>query len=244
MVQIVGATLRDGEKPVTNFVAGRSAGAFAAEFARDGLPGGHVILLGPDNETAAKDALAHFPGGLHVGGGVEASNARGWIDAGASHVIATSFLFEQGRFSRARLDQLCASVGRERLVIDLSCRALDGRYRVMSQRWQTATELEVNEPTLRALAECCAEFLIHAVAVEGLKQGPDPELLRRLGDSVPIPTTYAGGIRSLDDIESVRRLGQGRLDFTVGSALDLFGGTQLRYRDLVALSNAPASGPR
>jgi phosphoribosylformimino-5-aminoimidazole carboxamide ribotide isomerase len=232
--QIVGSTLREGAQPVTNFVSEHSAGEFAARFQRDGLVGGHVILLGPGNDAAAREALTSFPGGLQVGGGVRPQNARAWLDAGASHVIATSVLFEQGRLSRERLEQLAEQTGPERLVLDLSCRSVDGRPVVFADRWQTRTDLGIDSVTLRMLAAHCAEFLIHAVDVEGLQGGPDRALLALLGDIAPIPTTYAGGLRSLDEIAEVERLGQGRLDFTVGSALDLFGGRGVRYADLVA----------
>jgi phosphoribosylformimino-5-aminoimidazole carboxamide ribotide isomerase len=241
--QIVGSSLREGAEPVTNFVSERSAGEFAARFRRDGLSGGHVILLGPGNEAAAREALSGFPGGLQVGGGVNAENARSWLDAGASHVIATSVLFEQGRLSRERLERLAERAGPARLVLDLSCRSVDGQPVVFSDRWQTRTDVAIDRPTLAMLAVYCAEFLVHAVDVEGLQGGPDRTLLSLLGDVAPIPTTYAGGLRSLDEIAEVERLGQGRLDFTVGSALDLYGGSGVRYADLVAsFGGGSASG--
>jgi phosphoribosylformimino-5-aminoimidazole carboxamide ribotide isomerase len=231
--QIVGASLRDGLEPVTNFRSEQSAADYAQAFRRDGLAGGHMILLGPGNEAAARAALASFPGGLQVGGGIHPGNARSWLEAGAQSVIATSYLFDGGQLSWPRLRELSEAAGRERLVLDLSCRRTGDRYRVMSERWQTATELELGRDALAALAPYCSEFLIHAVDVEGRQQGADAELLALLGEIAPLPTTYAGGIRSLEDVAQVERLGRGRLDFTVGSALDLFGGRGLRYQDLL-----------
>ena len=151
------------------------------------------------------------------------------------HVILTSYIFSEGRLRRDRLEALTATVGREHLVLDLSCARHEGRYVVMTDRWQRPTGLEVDARTLALLAENCAEFLIHATHMEGRQQGIDSALVELLGDASPIPTTYAGGVRSLEDIELIRRLGQQRVDYTVGSALDLFGGTGLRYADLVSL---------
>ena len=230
--QIVGRTLRDGDTPRTNFETDASPAEFAERFRRDGLAGGHVIMLGAGNESAARSALAAFPGGLQVGGGITPDTASAWLERGASAVIATSSLFEGGAFSRKQLDRFESAVGAQRLVVDLSCARSGDRYFVMADRWQTRTELEVDADTLCEIGAHCAEFLIHAVDVEGEQQGPDETLIARLAQA-PIPTTYAGGIRSLEDIERIRSVGGGRLDFTVGSALDLFGGELLRYRDLV-----------
>jgi phosphoribosylformimino-5-aminoimidazole carboxamide ribotide isomerase len=230
--QIVGRTLREGAAPLTNFETDAAPAHFAKMFRADGLSGGHVIMLGGGNEEAARSALAAFPGGLQVGGGLTPASAAAWLECGASHVIATSALFEVGAFSWAQLERFESAVGSDRLVLDLSCARDGDRYVVMADRWQTKTDLAVDRATLDDLASHCCEFLIHAVEVEGEQRGPDAELLERLAIA-PIPTTYAGGIRSLPDIEQVRSLGAGRLDFTVGSALDLFGGEHLRYRDLV-----------
>lgn len=232
--QIVGATLEDQDGPVTYFTAERPASWFAEIYRRDGLKGGHLIQLGPGNEEAATQALAAYPEGLQVGGGITPENAPGWLDRGASRVIATSYLFAEGRLQPERLARLVAAVGRERLVLDLSCAPRAGRYVVMTDRWQRATDLEVTAAALELLAESCDEFLVHATAVEGRQQGPDPELIALLAQASPLPTTYAGGIAAPEDVDLVERLGQGRLDFTVGAALDLFGGTGLRYADLTA----------
>lgn len=233
--QIVGASLQDGADPQTNFTTDQPAAYFADRYRRDNLHGGHVIMLGPANESAAAEALAAFPGGLQVGGGINPENAAAWLQHGAAGVIVTSYLFHDGKLRRDRLQAMVDAVGASRLVLDLSCRKIDGRYVAMTDRWQTATDLEINAATLADLAPSCCEFLIHATAVEGRQAGIDADLVSLLGRIAPLPVTYAGGISSLADIEQIRELGQDRLDFTVGSALDLFGGTGLRYADLVAL---------
>ena len=234
--QIVGASLQDGANPQTNFTADQPASYFADRYRRDGLHGGHVIMLGPGNESAAADALAAFPGGLQVGGGINPQNAAAWLQRGAAGVIVTSYLFHDGKLRRDRLQAMVDAVGPSHLILDLSCRQIDGRYVAMTDRWQTATDLEISAATLADLAPSCCEFLIHATAVEGRQAGIDADLVALLGRIAPLPVTYAGGIRSLADVEQIREFGQGRLDFTVGSALDLFGGTGLRYADLAALN--------
>ena len=233
--QIVGGSLGDSGLR-TNFVSDRSAAWFAELYQRDGLAGGHVIMLGPGNETEARAALAAFPGGLHIGGGVNAQNARGWLEAGASHVIVTSWGFREGRVDWERLGELVKTVGKNRLVLDLSCRKRDENYFVVTDRWQKFTEVAITPETLRKLAGSCAEFLVHAVDVEGLCRGIDRELVGKLGRWTPVPTTYAGGANSLADLEEVTRLGQGKIDLTIGSALDIFGGTGVRYADAVAFN--------
>ncbi len=234
--QLVGSTL--GEAPArvqTNFVSDKDAAWYAALYRRDGLKGGHLIMLGPGNETAARAALAAYPGGLQIGGGITPENAPSWLDAGASHVIVTSWVFPQGRLDLERLVALERCVGRERLVLDLSCRRQAGRYWVVAQRWQQLTELELSAETLRLLSPHCAEFLIHAVDVEGRRSGIDRELVERLAEWAPLPTTYAGGARSLADLEAVTRIGRGRIDLTIGSALDIFGGP-VSYAECVAFN--------
>lgn len=233
--QIVGASLQDGADPQTNFTADQPASYFADRYRRDGLHGGHVIMLGPGNEAAAAAALSAFPGGLQVGGGINPQNAEAWLHLGAAGVVVTSYIFRNGKLCRDRLQAMVDAAGPSRLILDLSCRKLDGRYVAMTDRWQTATDLEIDASTLSDLAPSCCEFLIHATAVEGRQAGIDADLASLLGRIAPLPVTYAGGIRSLADVELIRQLGQDRLDFTVGSALDLFGGTGLRYADLVAL---------
>ncbi|MFM1770592.1 MAG: hypothetical protein RJA22_3121 [Verrucomicrobiota bacterium] len=238
--QIVGGTLTDsGGGLRTNFVSDRPAAWYADLYRRDGLQGGHVIQLGPGNEAAARAALAAYPGGLHLGGGVTLDNARAWLDAGASHVIVTSWVFRDGHIEEDRLRALVASIGRERLVLDLSCRRRGQEYFVVTDRWQKFTQVTLGPESLARLAGSCAEFLIHAADVEGLCRGIDEELVARLADWSPLPTTYAGGARSLDDLERVTQLGRGRIDLTIGSALDIFGGTGVRYAEAVAFNRRP-----
>lgn len=235
--QIVGGSLSDSRNDLrTNFISDRPAAWFAETYQRDGLTGGHVIMLGAGNENEARSALRAYPGGLQIGGGINAENAKTWLDAGASHVIVTSWVFRNGALDHERLKQLIHSVGRERLVLDLSCRKRDGKYFVVTDRWQKFTEMIVSREILETLAESCAEFLIHAVDVEGLCRGIDGELVANLGSWSPIPTTYAGGASSLDDLREVTRLGHGKIDLTIGSALDIFGGHGVRYQDVVAFN--------
>ena len=235
--QIVGGTLGAAGLR-TNFISEKPAAWFADLYRRDDLTGGHVIMLGGGNESAARAALAAFPGGLHVGGGINAQNARGWLEAGASHVIVTSWVFREGRVDWARLDELVKTIGREKLVLDLSCRKRGGDYFVVTDRWQKFTELEVNAATLEKFSGYCAEFLIHAVDVEGLCRGIDGELVAKLGAWSPIPMTYAGGANSLADLEAVTRLGQGKVDLTIGSALDIFGGNGVKYAEAVEFNRS------
>jgi phosphoribosylformimino-5-aminoimidazole carboxamide ribotide isomerase len=244
--QIVGGTLGDAGLR-TNFVSEKSAAWFAELYKRDQLFGGHVIMLGAGNEIEARAALKAFPGGLQIGGGINSTNARGWLDAGASHVIVTSWVFRDGKVDWARLDELVKVIGKEKLVLDLSCRrkvesqkaqSLDPRpstldYFVVTDRWQKFTELVVNEETLEKFSSFCAEFLIHAVDVEGLCRGIDRELVEKLGQWSPLPMTYAGGANSLADLETVAKLGQGKVKLTIGSALDIFGGSGVKYEDCV-----------
>lgn len=232
--QIVGGSLDTGELR-TNFVSDRDAAWFAARYSEDGLRGGHVIKLGPGNDEAARRALAAYPGGLQLGGGVTVENAAAWIEAGASHVIATSALFDgEARFRHERLEALAAVVGPTRLVVDLSCRRHGAGWVVAMNRWRTPTDLAIDHATLDRLAPFCDEFLVHAADVEGLCGGIDAELVALLGDWGAKPVTYAGGASRLDDLREVDRLSRGRVDLTIGSALDLFGGTGARYADCAA----------
>lgn len=231
--QIVGGTLgAEGAGLRTNFVASQPAAWFAGIYRADGLKGGHVIMLGPGNEEEARSALSAYPGGLQVGGGINAENAVSWLDWGASHVIVTSWVFRDGRIDRQRLDELVRVVGSDRLVLDLSCRKRDGRYFVVTNRFQTFTDVMLGPGVFTELAGKCAEFLVHAVDVEGLCRGIDEELVKQLAEWSPLPITYAGGVRTMADLETVERLGRGRIDLTIGTALDIFGGT-LKYREVV-----------
>lgn len=239
--QIVGSSLTDDPRALrTNFVSERPSSWFAEMFKRDGLRGGHIIMLGPGNETAAREALAAFPGGMQIGGGINLSNASDYLATGASHVIVTSWIFRDGRLDRERLRELVLAIGRERLVLDLSCRKRDGKYFVVMDRWQRFTDLEVNAASLGELSQSCAEFLIHAVAVEGLRLGMDMELIDKLAQWSPVPATYAGGANSLQDLEEVGRLGRGQIHLTIGSALDIFGGHGVRYADVVEFNRRHA----
>jgi len=237
VVQIVGGTLSDdGAGTVTNFTASQSAAEFAGQYRRDGLIGGHVIMLGPGNEEAGRSALAAYPNGLQIGGGINPSNAAAYIDAGASHVIVTSYMFPEGELSYDRVRALSTLVGPARLVIDLSCRLVrDGNYYVATNRWQTVTPVKLDRELFDSLAPYCDEFLIHAADVEGKCEGIDEELVGRLGQWATRPMTYAGGARRIEDVDLVDRLSGGRVDLTIGSALDIFGGSGVRYVDAAAL---------
>lgn len=233
-MQIVGSTLSDENAAAvdTNFTSEKSSSYFAELYRRDELLGGHVIALGPGNEEAAKSALGSYPGGLHYGGGVTVDNAVDFLDAGASHVIVTSFVFREGRVDEQRLAALVRKIGPERLVLDLSCRKKDGQYWVVTDRWQRFTDVAVNPETLEMLSCSCDEFLVHGVDVEGHMAGIEDELVSLLGTCSPLPVTYAGGARSLEDMDRVNELGSGRVDLTIGSALDIFGGST-PYRAVV-----------
>lgn len=233
--QIVGGSLRDdGSRPAENHVSDKPSAWFAETFRRDALGGGHLIMLGPDNDNAAREALAAWPGGLQAGGGINAGNAAAWLDAGASHVIVTSVLFDdKGAFQPARLEALVKTVGAKHIVIDLSCRRTARGWTVAMNRWQTLTRMDLTHAALDALAPHCAEFLIHAADVEGLCRGIDAELVSMLGKWGKIPVTYAGGASSMDDVRLVESASGGNIDVTVGSALDLFGGSGLSYQELL-----------
>ena len=240
--QIVGSSIDDARPGAlhTNFVSEKPPAWYAELYRRDNLRGGHVIKLGQGNDDAAREALAAWPGGLQIGGGITANNAAGWIDAGASHVIVTSWLFRDGKLDEARLEQLGKAIGQVRLVLDLSCRRRGDEYFVVTDRWQTFTELRVNADTLGGLAKRCDEFLIHGVDVEGLGQGIDEELVELLAAHSPVPATYAGGARSMDDLRRVTELGQARVHLTIGSALDIFGGDGVLYEEAVAFNQEQA----
>ena len=238
--QIVGGTLNTaaGERALqTNFVSEYPPEYFAGMYRDDALSGGHVIKLGAGNDEAALAALRAYPGGLQLGGGVNDGNAKDFLDAGAMAVIVTSFVFSGGEFRSDNLQKLLKAVGRQRIVLDLSCRKLpDGRYMVVTDRWKNFTNVEVNRQTLEFLAESCSEFLIHAVDVEGKCGGIDAELVAMLAAYSPVKCVYAGGIASIRDIYTIEYCGKGRIDYTIGSALDIFGGS-LSYRDIVNYNN-------
>jgi phosphoribosylformimino-5-aminoimidazole carboxamide ribotide isomerase len=230
--QIVGSTLRDGEVPVTNFVSERSSSFYAYIYKKDNLPGGHVIMLGKGNESGALEAIGAYPGGLQVGGGITPDNALRYLDAGASHVIVTSYVFSNGELHWDRLDVLKKTVGAPNLVLDLSCKKKDDDYIVVTDRWQNDTTITLSASLFDKLSSWCDEFLIHAAHVEGKQEGVDEELVSLLSECAVKPITYAGGVRSFEDLEKVAEVGKNRIDVTIGSALDLFGG-RLAYREVV-----------
>ena len=241
--QIVGGSLVEGTEPETNFVSEKPPAWFAELYQNDGLTGGHVIKLGSGNDDAARAALAAWPGGLQVGGGITTDNAAEWLDAGAAQVIVTSAIFKDGQVDATRLSQLVTAIGSERLVLDLSCRKRDGHYYVVTDRWQTFTETTVDAESLAHLSSHCCEFLVHGVDVEGRMTGIETELVGILGNHSPIPVTYAGGAKSLSDLGRVNEIGNGRVDLTIGSALDIFGGSVV-YKDVVAWQRQNASSDR
>lgn len=243
--QIVGSTLEQGVMtpcPKTNFVSQRGAEYFALKYKNDNLGGGHVIMLDDSDETVqeALSALKIYPDGLQVGGNITLDNAQYFLDKGASHVITTSQIFTDFELDLNKLSQCVSKVGKERVVLDLSCRKRKGKYFVVQNKWQKFTNLEVKLETLRNLSQYCSEFLIHGVDVEGKKQGVDVELLEILGKigiqstrlNQQVSLTYAGGVSSFEDIELIRKIGEEKIDVTIGSALDIFGG-RMAYGEVI-----------
>ena len=230
--QIVGSSLRDaGDFAKDNFVAEQNADYFARYYKERNITGGHVILLNKsgsdffeETKRQALLALGAFPGGLQIGGGITQENAEEYLDAGASHVIVTSYVFEGGEIRYDRLQSLSAQIGKEQLVIDLSCRKRGEDYYIVTDRWQRFTDVKLTADTLDFFAEYCDEFLVHAVDVEGKAQGIEREIVRLLGAHSAIPATYAGGVHDYSDIDVIRQEGQNRVNVTIGSALDLYGG--------------------
>ena len=231
--QIVGGSLQDeGNRAKENFVAGQDAACFADIYRNAGIRGGHVILLNPEGSSyypATKEqalkALRAYPGGLQAGGGIHPGNGAEFLEAGASHVIVTSYVFRDGRIHYDRLKKMADAVGKKRLVLDLSCRRTESGYRIVTDRWQKLTEEKVGEKLMERLSAFCDEFLVHGVDVEGQAEGMDEELIALLGTWEGKPVTYAGGVHSYEDLEILRRLGRNRVNVTVGSALDLYGGS-------------------
>ncbi|ETN40700.1 1-(5-phosphoribosyl)-5-[(5-phosphoribosylamino)methylideneamino] imidazole-4-carboxamide isomerase [Cyphellophora europaea CBS 101466] len=235
--QIVGGTLGTVASDLkTNFVSTHSAAYYAGLYRDAKLTGAHVIMLGPGNEDAAKEALREWPGGLQVGGGINDQNAATWIERGAERVIVTSFLFPEGRFSLERLQAVLSALGgdKERLVIDLSCRRTGSTWFVAMNKWQTITEMEVTKESIELLEPYCSEFLVHAADNEGLQQGIDVELVKRLSEWCSVPVTYAGGARTVADLDLVKETSSGKVDLTIGSALDVFGGSGAQFDDCIA----------
>lgn len=240
--QIVGSSLKDeGDFAKENFVSNMDAATYAKMYKEDGIKGAHVIMLNSAEseyreatEKAALAALDAYKGGLQIGGGITADNAKKFLDAGASHVIVTGYAFADGCIKYENILNLVDAVGKEHIVLDLSARKKDGKYYVVTNRWQTFTQEEVTPAVLNHLSQFCDEFLIHGVDVEGKSSGVDEDLLYILSSAVQqynVTVTYAGGISSYDDVRNIIEMANGRLNFTVGSALDLFGG-KLKYNDL------------
>lgn len=234
--QVVGSTIRDkGDQAQENYVSDKGADYYAELYKQDNLKGGHIILLNSKTsgyyeatKRQALSALKAYENGLQIGGGIQADNAMEFLRAGASHVIVTSYVFSDGRLNYEHLKKIHQVTGKERLVLDLSCRKREDAYYIVTDRWQKFTDQRINEEVLDKLSDYCDEFLIHAVDVEGKNNGIEQELVRFLGKWSKIPITYAGGIKSLEDIEYLDTYSAGKLDFTIGSALDLFGGS-LKY---------------
>ena len=231
--QIVGGSLND-EGAQTNFVSQYDAAYYANLYAKYALKGGHVIALGAGNKEAALQALSAWPEGLQFGGGVNDVNAAEFLEAGASHLIVTSYIFDKGEISSERIERIKAITGKDRLVLDLSCRRTESGWNIATDRWQTITQTQINKKTLSELAGHCDEFLIHAADVEGLQAGIDKDLVKLIGDISTIPVTYAGGARSLKDLELVNTLSKGNVDLTIGSALDIFGGNGVTLDECIA----------
>lgn len=234
--QIVGKSLSDTGEPITNFVSSYPPSWYATLYKSDNLYGGHIIMLGKGNESAALDALTVFPGGMQIGGGITVENARFYLDKGASHIIVTSYVFSDGLINWDNLKKLNNSIGKNRVVLDISCKKRDGKYYIVTDRWQKFTDVALDKESIRLLEDYCDEFLVHAVDVEGAMKGIDKELINILADNVDITVTYAGGITSLDELDEIRNIGKNKIDFTIGSALDIFGGT-LSYKKVVEWHN-------
>lgn len=239
--QIVGGSLRDeGNQAQENFVAEAGAEYYANLYKEHNLKGGHIILLNKEGtefyeatKSQALNALRAYPGGMQIGGGINDTNASFFIEAGASHVIVTSFVFQNGQINFENLEKIKNAVGREHLVLDLSCRLKNDDYVIVTDRWQKDTDFVLNYENLTLLASYADEFLIHAVDVEGKMGGIEGILAKKLGEFHQIPITYAGGIHSFSDLDELNEKGNGRLDATIGSALSLFGGP-MKFEEVIA----------
>ncbi|MCY4045558.1 MAG: phosphoribosylformimino-5-aminoimidazole carboxamide ribotide isomerase [Cellvibrionales bacterium] len=233
--QIVGGSLNESGAD-TNFVSQHNAAWYADLYKKHQLKGGHVISLGQGNQEQVKLALAAYPGHLQYGGGVTLDNALDYLKLGASHVIVTSFIFDKDILSLDKVKQLSQLVGKERLVLDLSCRKKGEDWFIATNRWQTVTQTAINEKNLETLSLYCDEFLIHAADVEGLQGGIDTELVKKLSQITATPCTYAGGAKSLNDLKLVDSLSNSTIDLTIGSALDIFGGKGITLEECLAFN--------
>lgn len=233
--QIVGGSLADrNNQAEENFVSQQDAAFYAGLYRDSGIQGGHIILLNPAGSEyyeadveQAKLALEAYPKGLQIGGGMNSDNAKEFLDMGASHIIVTSYVFRDGRIHYDRLEDMVTAIGKEHLVLDLSCRKRDGSYYIVTDRWQKFTEEIVTVGLLERLSGYCDEFLIHAVDAEGKAKGIEAPLAELLGSWSGIPVTYAGGVGSFEDLKQLKELSKNRLDVTIGSALDIFGGSMV-----------------
>lgn len=240
--QIVGGSLKDqGDEAKTNFASELGAEYYAEMYKNDGLVGGHIILLNPvfseyyeATKSQALKALAAYPKGMQIGGGINADNAREYLEAGASHVIVTSYAFKNGEINWDNLKKLVKAVGKESIVLDLSCRKKEDGYYIVTDRWQKFTQVKLTLEVLTELSQYCDEFLVHGVDVEGKASGVEKELVRLLSDWNRIPVTYAGGIGTLEDLETFANITGRKLDYTIGSALDLFGG-KISYKEVLKM---------
>ncbi len=238
--QIVGGSLKDlGDYAKENFISEFDASWYARYYKEEGLLGGHVILLNSKDsgfyeatKEAAKSALMEYKNGLMIGGGITPENSWEYLDSGASHVIVTSYVFKDGIMHEDRIDEMVKAVGKERLVLDLSCRKKNDKYFVVTDRWQKFTEVEVTASLMKDLSSCCDEFLVHAVDVEGKANGIEKQLIPILLDGSNIPVTYAGGVGNFRDLQELNELGNGKIDVTIGSALSIFGGS-MDYREVL-----------
>ena len=236
--QIVGGSLTEDKTNLkTNFISEKKSSWYANLYRQDNLFGGHIIMLGSGNEEACIEALRAYPQAMQVGGGININNALKYLDEGATHIIVTSYLFNKNKLDLDALTNLVNKIGKNRIVIDLSCKLVDSKYYVFSNRWQTKTDLIINKENLFKLSEYCDEFLVHAINNEGLCNGIDYDLVSMLTDS-PLPVTYAGGANSIDDLHKIREVGKGKIDLTIGSALDIFGGSLIKYKDAVTFNNS------
>lgn len=236
--QIVGGTLKDNDDSLeTNFVSKYPPSYYAQLYLKNRIEGCHVIKLGPNNDAAAMEALNAAPGFLQVGGGINDENCLQWLEK-ASKIIVTSWLFtKEGTFLMDRLQLLSNKCGPDRIVVDLSCRRTpDSKWVVAMNKWQTLTTLELNKETFTELSKYTDEFLIHAADVEGLCKGIETDLVTKLYEwtkdiNKEVKIVYAGGAKSISDLELVDKLSNGTVDLTYGSSLDIFGGKLVRFQD-------------
>ncbi|KAI3657620.1 hypothetical protein MP638_001339 [Amoeboaphelidium occidentale] len=230
--QIVGGTLKETTEsvdgPVTNFSSSLPPEHYAELYRKHDLTGGHVIMLGNGYEKAAKRCLSAWPNVFQVGGGITEDNAKEWLQHGAGKIIVTSYLFPEGKFSIERLKNISDIAGKDRLVVDLSFRKVvngsNFEYVVAMNKWQTLTDMKITHESIKLFEEYSSELLVHAADVEGLCKGIDQDIN---------PVTYAGGGNSINDLELVRELSNGKVDLTFGSALDVFGGSTVKLADCI-----------